>query len=117
MRYHICGNISIKIRGSKHLWHPDPINQIPRCKQRGYQTCRAAGYLAAAAKCLQAATWLVARGNKIRKAESMAIIIKDNVFTLQTKNSTYQMKADSKGVLLHTYYGKKTDETLSLIHI
>ncbi len=41
----------------------------------------------------------------------MAIIIRDNVFTLQTKNSTYQMKADSKGVLLHTYYGKKTDET------
>ena len=41
----------------------------------------------------------------------MAIIIKDNVFTLQTKNSTYQMKADSKGILLHTYYGRKTDET------
>lgn len=39
----------------------------------------------------------------------MAIIIQDNVFTLQTKNSTYQMKADSKGILLHTYYGKKTD--------
>ncbi len=31
------------------------------------QRCRAAGYLtlAAVAKCLQAATWLVARGNKI----------------------------------------------------
>lgn len=41
----------------------------------------------------------------------MAIIIKDNVFTLQTDNSTYQMKADSKGILLHTYYGSKTDET------
>ena len=41
----------------------------------------------------------------------MAIIIKNNVFTLQTKNSTYQMKADSKGILLHTYYGRKTDET------
>lgn len=41
----------------------------------------------------------------------MAIIIKDNVFTLQTRNSTYQMKADSKGVLLHTYYGSRTDET------
>ncbi|MFG6384033.1 MAG: alpha-galactosidase [Lachnospiraceae bacterium] len=41
----------------------------------------------------------------------MAIIIKDNVFTLQTKNSTYQMKADDKGILLHTYYGKRTDET------
>lgn len=30
-------------------------------------------------------------------------------FTLQTKNTTYQMKADEKGVLLHTYYGEKTD--------
>ncbi len=31
------------------------------------QRCRAAGYLtlAAVAKCLQAATWLVARGNKL----------------------------------------------------
>ena len=27
----------------------------------------------------------------------MAIIIEDSVFTLQTKNSTYQMKADDKG--------------------
>ncbi len=33
------------------------------------QRCRAAGYLtlAAVAKCLQAATWLVARGNKHKK--------------------------------------------------
>ncbi len=41
----------------------------------------------------------------------MAIIIEDSVFTLQTQNSTYQMKADDKGILLHTYYGKKTDAT------
>lgn len=41
----------------------------------------------------------------------MSIVIKDNVFTLQTENSTYQMKVDDKGSLLHTYYGKKTDET------
>ena len=41
----------------------------------------------------------------------MAIIIEDSVFTLQTKNSTYQMKADDKGILLHTYYGKRTDAT------
>ena len=27
------------------------------------------------------------------------------------KNSTYQMKADDKGFLLHTYYGKRTDAT------
>ena len=36
---------------------------------------------------------------------------KGRVFTLQTKNSTYQMKADEQGVLLHTYYGEKTDDT------
>lgn len=41
----------------------------------------------------------------------MGIIINKNLFTLHTKNSTYQMKVDDKGVLLHTYYGKRTDET------
>lgn len=33
------------------------------------------------------------------------------VFTLQTKNTTYQMKADDKDVFLHTYYGEKTDNS------
>lgn len=43
----------------------------------------------------------------------MAIIIDDQrrVFTLQTKHSTYQMKADNENVLLHTYYGEKTDHS------
>ena len=38
------------------------------------------------------------------------MIIQDNnmrIFTLQTKNTTYQMKADENGILLHTYYGPK----------
>ena len=37
------------------------------------QRCRAAGYLtlAAVAKCLQAATWLVARGNKLLQISNM----------------------------------------------
>lgn len=38
------------------------------------------------------------------------MIIQDNknrIFTLQTRNTTYQMKADPKGVLLHTYYGPR----------
>ena len=41
----------------------------------------------------------------------MAIVIEkdDRLFTLCTKNSMYQMKADDKGILLHTYYGRKTD--------
>ena len=40
----------------------------------------------------------------------MAILIdeKTGLFSLTTKNSLYQMKADEYGVLLHTYYGRKT---------
>ncbi|MCI9598694.1 MAG: alpha-galactosidase [Firmicutes bacterium] len=41
----------------------------------------------------------------------MAIIVKDLVFTLHTRNSTYQMKVDEQKTLLHTYYGAKADET------
>lgn len=40
----------------------------------------------------------------------MAILVdeKKGLFSLTTKSSLYQMKADEYGVLLHTYYGKKT---------
>lgn len=41
----------------------------------------------------------------------MGIVIKNKVFTIHTKNSTYQLKVDEKGALLHTYYGARTDET------
>lgn len=34
----------------------------------------------------------------------------NRVFTLHTKNTTYQMKADQYGVLLHTYYGPRVEE-------
>ena len=40
----------------------------------------------------------------------MAIICKDNVITLKTKNSAYQMKAD-RGFLFHTYYGPNVGNT------
>ena len=33
----------------------------------------------------------------------------DRTFTIQTKNTTYQMQVDPYGFLLHLYYGKKTD--------
>lgn len=33
---------------------------------------------------------------------------KDNIFTLHTKDATYQMKADRFGFLLHLYYGRRT---------
>lgn len=32
---------------------------------------------------------------------------KDRTFTLQTKETTYQMQVDQYGFLLHLYYGKK----------
>ena len=38
------------------------------------------------------------------------MIIQDNekrLFTLQTRSTTYQIKADRNGVLLHTYYGPR----------
>ncbi len=39
----------------------------------------------------------------------MAIIVNENkkIFTLQTQSTTYQMKVDEFGILLHIYYGKK----------
>ena len=39
----------------------------------------------------------------------MAITIneQDRIFTINTKSSTYQMKVNYAGVLLHTYYGKR----------
>lgn len=33
---------------------------------------------------------------------------KNQIFTLQTQNTTYQMKVDNFGYLLHLYYGRKT---------
>lgn len=38
----------------------------------------------------------------------MPITIKDNVFSLTTRDSLYQMKIDRFGVLNHTWYGPKT---------
>lgn len=42
---------------------------------------------------------------------SISIDRANRVFTLHTKNTTYQMKADGNGVLLHTYYGERTDDS------
>ena len=42
----------------------------------------------------------------------MAILLDQNnmVFSLETKHTTYQMKVDPFGFLLHTYYGEKNSE-------
>ena len=41
----------------------------------------------------------------------MIVINKEHrVFTLHTKNTTYQMKADRHNVLIHTYYGPRVGD-------
>ena len=40
---------------------------------------------------------------------------KDRIFTLQTKNTTYQMQVDRYGFLFHLYYGKKTDTCMDYL--
>lgn len=50
----------------------------------------------------------------------MAILLDQNnmVFSLETKNTTYQMKVDTFGFLLHTYYGEKirNDASYLIVH-
>jgi len=47
----------------------------------------------------------------------MAILIDESrkVFTIHTDNSTYQMKVDDYGFLLHLYYGRRTEGDMSYI--
>lgn len=47
----------------------------------------------------------------------MAIIFDENnrLITLNTKNSSYQMKIDEYGFLLHLYYGKRTNGNMDYI--
>lgn len=40
---------------------------------------------------------------------------KEKIFTLHTKNSTYQMKVDPYGFLLHLYYGRRTEGNMDYL--
>ncbi|MBO4472098.1 MAG: alpha-galactosidase [Clostridia bacterium] len=44
---------------------------------------------------------------------SIRIEEKEKLFSLETAHTLYQMKADETGVLLHTWYGAKTDTDMS----
>lgn len=39
----------------------------------------------------------------------MAVRVNDNIFSIETQNTLYQMKTDEYGVLYHLWYGPKTD--------
>jgi alpha-galactosidase len=45
----------------------------------------------------------------------MGIRIRDGLFSLETKNTLYQMKADDTGFLRHLYYGRKTEQDMSYL--
>lgn len=47
----------------------------------------------------------------------MAVIYNQEkrIFSLQTKNTTYQMKADQLGYLLHLYYGKRVSQDMDYL--
>ena len=42
---------------------------------------------------------------------SIVIDAEKKLFTLHTRSTTYQMKADSLGIFLHVYYGSRTDDS------
>lgn len=46
---------------------------------------------------------------------SIQIQEKERLFSLKTRQSLYQMKADEYGVLLHLYYGKNTEEDMGYL--
>ena len=39
----------------------------------------------------------------------MSIVVKDHLFILHTKNTSYQLTADDHGILRHLYYGAKVE--------
>ena len=47
----------------------------------------------------------------------MAITVQENgrLFTIHTEHTTYQMKADAYGVLLHLYYGRRTQGSMEYL--
>mgnify|MGYP002508071567 CR=1 FL=1 len=57
-----------------------------------------------------------ARPGHIRR-DRMSIIFteQDKIFTLHTKDATYQMKVDAYGFLLHLYYGRKTEGNMDYL--
>ena len=45
----------------------------------------------------------------------MGVKIQDGLFSLETKNTLYQMKEDEIGLLRHLYYGKKTNTDMTYL--
>ena len=56
-------------------------------------------------------------GDHEKEDLGMAILINEEkkLFTLNTKNTTYQMKVIDYGYLAHLYYGKKMDGDMSYV--
>ena len=46
----------------------------------------------------------------------MSVLIKENVITLNTTNSTYQMAVNENNYLAHLYYGARLDDSVALVN-
>ena len=46
----------------------------------------------------------------------MSIVVKDHLFTLHTKNTSYQLTADDHGILRHLYYDAKAGDTVAKLN-
>ncbi len=61
------------------------------------------------------------RSTEIRPWEEPVLSIemnqKNGVFTLLTKNSTYQMRVGPLGYLLHNYYGRRCEDDFGYLHL
>ena len=53
----------------------------------------------------------ICENHSAKGTDTMAVTVqeKERLFTIHTQNTTYQMKADKYGVLLHLYYGRRTE--------
>lgn len=45
----------------------------------------------------------------------MPISVHNNLFSIKTKNTEYQMKVDQYGVLKHIWYGTKTNSNMEYL--
>ena len=78
------------------------------------------GYLYSSGSINRLSDCIKQKGSAGRESErrfNMAIAVSENgrIFTIHTASTTYQMMADKYGVLLHLYYGRRSEGTMDYL--
>ena len=78
------------------------------------------GYLNSSGSINRLSDCIKQKGSAGRESErrfNMAIAVSENgrIFTIHTASTTYQMMADKYGVLLHLYYGRRSEGTMDYL--